>query len=115
MAQITDLPPEILSMIFQNLQYTSESLDRIALYPDSIERVLRTMRARLTIVQLVNKTWRSVVQNVKYPSVTVVNEGVDYGVENIGFWYFLDSCHSEVEQQGRSDRKIQPLKYLDQS
>lgn len=104
MAKITDLPPEILRMIFYELRYDSirspynsiqSSYNTLKVSPNS--HIARTMCKQLSKIQLVNKTWERVLQDTMFPMVHVgAWSAYTYGVHNSSYWcsaLYYDHTH----------------------
>lgn len=109
MAQITDLPPEILTMIFKNLHYDAPPSSEVRL---EHRHAARTMHARLLPLLLLNKTWRAVLQDTSFPEAEISkfqNRTFNYGWDEDGFWYFIsgDTSKSSYEMMYTKDNNYQ--------
>lgn len=109
MARITDLPPEILGMVFLEMRHHTPDSTKTrrrrlsAVLPRYMlcrrRDVLRANQKEFKCIQLVSKYWRAVVMDIKFPSFIVWNERYEYGFDASGFWYtttFIEDQDNEA-------------------
>lgn len=111
MARITDLPPELLKIVFQHLAHSGYVISLRPPWPDTLSMMIKHlqldvdagqerpilpsdvlqvasyMRAQLHNIQLVSSTWRDIIQTVRFPTLCMGIYRLSYGVSNTGFWY----------------------------
>lgn len=115
MARITDLPPEVLSIVFQELSRESEGMKscmptgryvvRTNVATFHLRHVYDLVRQKLNqllTVQLVNKLWWNVLLDTKLPGISFDKANIYVGMGQSGLWcsviYELHSLkESDVE------------------
>lgn len=111
MARITDLPPEILREIFLQVPHRTNRMmlvrQRIPPPPDCepepgkrciyrvchhiryIHPFAQRLRIQLLHIQLVNQTWRKVLQDTKFPAIHNELTHIRYSLSKLGFRYSI--------------------------
>lgn len=94
MAQMTDLPPEVLAMIFRRLHDDRRLPSWELIQDQQAHYIARMLKGRLLKLQLVNKTWRSVVRDTRFVAIKRTFRKITYGVGERGFWYKVHKRNS---------------------
>lgn len=120
MARITDLPPEVLSMIFKELRFDGLRPNRVGFGTTEYwilerRRIAKRMHDRLVSIYSVCRTWQAVLRETKYPAVFEGGKYVIYGVGNKGFRFFVASdknmeqvCRQKL-REGRGSVKMRKI------